>query len=36
MALPDGGCVKVRAEKRPDGSVSVSVDAPDRVRIQTD
>ena len=33
MALPDGGCVKVRAEKRPDGGVSVSVDAPDWVRI---
>ena len=36
MALPDGGSVKVRAEKRSDGTVSVSVDAPDRVRVLTD
>ena len=34
MALPGGGSVKVRAEKRPDGSVSVSVEAPDQVTVK--
>ena len=33
MALPNGGAVKVRVEKRADGRLSVSVDAPADVRI---
>ena len=33
MALPDGGCVKVRVGKKPDGSLDVHVEAPDGVRI---
>lgn len=33
MALPDGQSVKVRAEKRPDGSLDVKVDAPAWCRI---
>ena len=33
MALPDGRAVKVRAERRADGSLDVRVDAPDGVRI---
>ena len=33
MALPDGGAVRVRAEKRADGSLDVRVAAPDWVKI---
>ena len=33
MALPDGGCVKVRAERRADGGLDVSVTAPPNCRI---
>ena len=33
MALPDGQAVKVRAEKRPDGTLDVKVDAPPSVKI---
>ena len=33
MALPDGGCVKVRVDKKPDGSLDVCVESPDGVRI---
>ena len=33
MALPDGGCVKVRVGKKPDGLLDVHVESPDGVRI---
>ena len=33
MALPDGRSVRVRAEKKPDGSLSVKVDAPDGIEV---
>ena len=33
MALPDGGCVKVRVDKKPDGSLDLHVESPDGVRI---
>ena len=33
MALPDGGAVKVRAERRADGSLDVTIAAPDGVEI---
>ena len=33
MALPDGRAVRVRAEKKPDGSLSVKVDAPADIEV---
>ena len=33
MALPDGRAVRVRVDKKPDGSLDVKVDAPEGVRI---
>jgi len=33
MALPDGGTVKVRVEKRPDGTLDTHIDAPSNVKI---
>ena len=33
MALPDGRAVRVRAEKRADGTLAVRIDAPDSVKI---
>ena len=33
MALPDGRAVKVRAEKRPDGTLDVKIDAPAGIEI---
>lgn len=33
MALPDGKAVRVRAERRADGSLDVKVDAPDGVKV---
>ena len=34
MALPDGKAVRVRAERRADGSLDVKVDAPDGVKVK--
>lgn len=33
MALPDGGSVKVRVERRADGTLDVTIAAPDGVGI---
>jgi hypothetical protein len=33
MALPDGRAIRVRVEKKADGSVNIKADAPDGIEV---